>query len=123
LGATTAFLALIPFGPPIIWLPAGIWMLAQVSLWKGLGLLVWGALVVSGIDNVLRPFFIGSATRIPYLLVLFGVLGGLGAFGLLGLFLGPTILSVLLVVWREWAEQTGEPQTSGPPARESAPGS
>ena len=112
LGAATGFLALVPFGPPLIWFPAGLWMLAQVSLWKGLALLAWGALAVSGIDNVLRPLFIGSATRIPYLLVFFGVLGGLGAFGLLGLFLGPTILSVLLVVWREWAEMAESAERS-----------
>ncbi len=105
LGAATAFLALLPFGPPLLWIPAGLWLLIQGTLWKGLALLAWGALAVSGIDNVLRPLFIGGATRIPYLLVLFGVLGGLATFGLLGLFLGPTILSLLLVLWREWASE------------------
>ncbi len=105
LGAVTAFLALLPFGPPLLWLPAGLWLLIQGTLWKGVALLAWGALAVSGIDNILRPLFIGGATRIPYLLVLFGVLGGLATFGLLGLFLGPTILSLLLVLWREWASE------------------
>lgn len=105
LGAATGFLALIPFGPPLLWIPAGLWLLIQGPLWKGVALLLWGALAISGIDNVLRPLFIGGATRIPYLLVFFGVLGGLAAFGLLGLFLGPTILSVLLVLWRECAAE------------------
>jgi predicted PurR-regulated permease PerM len=51
------------------------------------------------------PCSSGGASRIPYLLVLFGVLGGLATFGLLGLFLGPTVLSVLLVLWREWPSE------------------
>lgn len=110
LGTATAFLALIPFGPPLLWIPAGLWVLVQGSLWKGVALLAWGALAISGIDNVLRPLFIGGATRIPYLLVFFGVLGGLAAFGLLGLFLGPTILSVLLVLWRQWAAEVHNPE-------------
>jgi predicted PurR-regulated permease PerM len=103
LGAATALLALVPFGPPLLWIPAGVWLLMQGLLWQGIVLLAWCAVAISGIDNVLRPLFIGGATRVPYLLVFFGVLGGLASFGLLGLFLGPTILSVLLVLWREWA--------------------
>ena len=66
LGAATAFLALLPFGPPLLWIPAGLWLLIQGTLWKGVALLTWGALAVSGIDNVLRPLFIGGplASRI-----------------------------------------------------------
>jgi predicted PurR-regulated permease PerM len=107
LGAATCFLALIPFGAPLIWAPAGLWLLAQGRLLPGLGLLIWGAAVVSTIDNVLRPYFISGATRIPYLLVFFGVLGGIGAFGLVGVFIGPTILAVLLALWRNWASEQG----------------
>jgi predicted PurR-regulated permease PerM len=66
-------------------------------------LLLWGFLVVSTIDNLLRPLFISGATRIPYLLVFFGVLGGVRAFGLVGVFVGPVILAILLALWREWA--------------------
>ncbi|MGH7263999.1 MAG: AI-2E family transporter [Candidatus Rokuibacteriota bacterium] len=108
LGVLTGILALVPFGPPLVWAPAGLWLLATESVWKGLALLGWGLIVVSGVDNVLRPYFIGGATQIPFLLVFFGVLGGLAAFGLLGLFVGPTVLAVLLVLWREWAV---EPET------------
>ncbi|HRP98735.1 MAG TPA: AI-2E family transporter, partial [Rhodocyclaceae bacterium] len=71
----------------------------------GIGLLLWGALVVSWVDNLVRPLVISSATRIPFLLVMFGVLGGLAAFGLVGLFLGPVVLAVLMAVWREWIEE------------------
>jgi predicted PurR-regulated permease PerM len=72
----------------------------------GVGLLLWGALVVSWVDNLIRPLVISTQTRIPFLLVMFGVLGGLAAFGLVGLFLGPVILAVLMAVWREWLEDS-----------------
>lgn len=106
LGVLTAVLALLPFGPPLVWLPVAIWALVTMATWKGVVLLVWGLVVVSGVDNVLRPYLIGGATQAPFLLVFFGVLGGLSAFGLLGLFIGPAVLAVLLTVWRAWATPT-----------------
>ena len=105
LGVVTVILALVPFGAPVVWGSVSIWLLAIGETWAGIGLAVWGALVVSQIDNLLRPLVISSATRIPYLLVLFGVLGGISTFGLIGLFLGPIVIAVLLAVWREWAEE------------------
>jgi predicted PurR-regulated permease PerM len=105
LGVVTVVLALVPFGAPLVWGAVSIWLLTTGNLWAGVGLAVWGAVVVSQIDNLLRPLLISSATRIPYLLVLFGVLGGISAFGLIGLFLGPIVIAVLLAVWREWVEE------------------
>lgn len=102
-GATTALVALIPFGAPLIWASIGIWLLARGETTAGIGLLLWGALAVSWIDNLVRPLVISGVSRIPFLLVLFGVLGGLAAFGLIGLFVGPVILAILLALWREWA--------------------
>ncbi len=107
LAAVTAMVAMLPFGAPFLWGSIGIWLLVSGELTAGIGLLLWGALVVSWIDNLIRPLVISSATRIPFLLVLFGVLGGLAAFGLIGLFLGPVILAVLVAVWREWLEDAG----------------
>jgi predicted PurR-regulated permease PerM len=104
LGAATALLALIPFGAPVIWGPAGAYLLLQEQWLPGLGVLLWGLLVVSLVDNLIRPMVISATTRVPFLLVFFGVIGGAMAFGLIGLFLGPIILSVLLTIWREWTE-------------------
>jgi predicted PurR-regulated permease PerM len=104
LGVVTVILALVPFGAPLIWGSVSIWLLATGEIWAGIGLALWGVVVVSQIDNLLRPLVISSVTRIPYLLVLFGVLGGISAFGLIGLFLGPIIIAILLAVWREWVE-------------------
>ena len=106
LGAITAAIALIPFGTPFAWGSIGVWLLLRGETFNGIGLLLWGTLVVSWVDNLVRPLVISSATRISFLLVLFGVLGGLAAFGLIGLFIGPVILSVLMAVWREWLEES-----------------
>lgn len=117
LGAVTAMIALIPFGTPFVWGAAAAWLLLTGQTWQGVGLLLWGTLVVSWVDNLIRPMVISQATRIPFLIVMFGVLGGVAAFGLIGLFVGPVILAVLMAVWREWLEESGEvvvaPSASG----------
>ena len=108
LGFITALLALIPFATVLAWGSAGLWLIMQGDTMAGVGVLLWGSLVVSQIDNVIRPWVISANTDIPFLLVLIGVLGGVLAFGLIGLFLGPILLAVLLAVWREWTEQLDE---------------
>jgi Ca2+-transporting ATPase len=105
LGATTALLALVPMGATLIWVPVGLSLLLENSPWAGLGLLLWGTLVVSTIDNVVRPLVISGASQVPFLVVMFGVLGGLVVFGIIGIFLGPIILAVLLAVWQAWLAQ------------------
>lgn len=105
LGAITALLALIPMGATLVWFPTGIILILKDQLWPGLGLLLWGVLAVSTVDNVIRPLVISGASQVPFLVVLFGVLGGLTAFGAVGLFLGPVILAVLLSVWQSWLKQ------------------
>jgi Ca2+-transporting ATPase len=98
-------LAMIPMGATLVWFPTGIILILKDQLWPGLGLLLWGFLAVSTIDNVIRPLVISGASQVPFLVVLFGVLGGLTAFGAVGLFLGPVILAVLLSVWQSWLKQ------------------
>jgi predicted PurR-regulated permease PerM len=108
LGAVTTLVALIPFVVPFMWIGASLWLLLSGDTVAAVGLFIWGATAVSWIDNVVRPLVISGATRIPFLLVMFGVLGGIAAFGLVGLFIGPVILAVLIAVWREWVAEKKE---------------
>jgi predicted PurR-regulated permease PerM len=105
MGALTVLIALIPFGAPVVWGSLSVWMMVTGNVWSGVGLLLWGLLLVSWMDNIVRPLVISNATRMPFLLVVFGVLGGVLAFGLVGLFIGPVLLAVALAIWREWLEE------------------
>jgi predicted PurR-regulated permease PerM len=113
LAAVTMLVALIPFGTPFAWGGVALWMVLNGDFWGGVGLALWGTLLVSWVDNIIRPLVISSATRIPFILVMFGVLGGLASFGMVGLFIGPVVLAVALAVWREWlaGPDTGTPGT------------
>jgi predicted PurR-regulated permease PerM len=115
-GAFTALIALMPFGTPFVWGSLGAWLLFTGKTLEGIGLLLWGTLVVSWVDNLIRPLVISSATQIPFLLVLFGVIGGLASFGLIGMFLGPVIVAVLMAVWREWLEDQAPARPETPKA-------
>jgi len=108
LASLTTVCGLIPFAAPTIWVCVTAWLLLEGNTVAGIGLLVWGGVVMGWTDHIVRPFLISREAQIPFLVVLFGVLGGLAAFGLVGLFVGPVILAVLLAIWREWQlEQQG----------------
>jgi predicted PurR-regulated permease PerM len=107
LGFLTGILSVVPMvGTAIVWLPVGIWLLSTSHVAQGIVILVWGLVLVYPADNVLRPILISSAVRVPFLLVMFGALGGLQAFGLMGLFIGPVLLATGLALWREWSERS-----------------
>jgi predicted PurR-regulated permease PerM len=104
LGALTGILATVPFGAPLVFGLGALFLFSQSQTEAAVALLVFGSLVVFVADHFLRPILIGGAARLPFLWVLLGIFGGLESFGLLGLFLGPTIMAVLLALWREWAK-------------------
>ena len=105
LGALTGLLSVVPvLGTAFVWGPIGIGLLIAGHLWKGVILLAWGLLLVHPTDNVLRPLLISNAARVPFLLVMLGALGGLAAFGLVGVFIGPVLLGVAVAIWHEWTD-------------------
>lgn len=93
-GAAMMFCALFPGGTALVWAPGAVWLWVGGSPLKAVLLLVWGILVVSSADNFLRPLLIGRGTKIPTTLILVGTIGGVAAWGLLGLFLGPLVITV-----------------------------
>jgi len=101
-GFIMSIFALIPFvGTTIIWAPAGLFLLfdglitdEKIILIRGIGLLIYGALLISSVDNVLKPKLIGRRAQVHPALVLIGALGGLVLFGFIGFILGPLILSL-----------------------------
>ena len=102
LGLITFFLSVVPVGPPLVWLPAAAWLYYQGQVGWAIFLVVWGIAVVSSIDNFLKPYLISQGAAMPFVLVLLGVLGGLAAFGFVGVFLGPTLLAVVYSIVRDW---------------------
>jgi len=99
-GAIMAFLSLLPVGgTALVWAPAGIVLLAQGSVGRGIGILAWGALIVGLADNWFKPMIISGRSEMNTLPVFFGVMGGLAAFGFLGLFLGPIVVALGIAVW------------------------
>lgn len=112
LGVLTFMMSLIPGGPPFVWIPATLWLIMENEPGNAIFLGIWGLLIISGVDNVLRPYFISLGSNLPLILVLLGVIGGILAFGFIGLFVGPTLLAVAYNIILEWAQlprkQVGE---------------
>ena len=103
LGLLTSLLSFVPMGPPMVWFPAAAWLISTGEIEWGIFMGLWGFFLVSTVDNVIRPYFISLGSALPLLLVFLGVLGGIVAFGLLGVFIGPTLLAVGYTMMREWS--------------------
>jgi len=121
IAALTGVLAVIPFGAPLIYTLATLYMLSVGKTLAAAIIFGTGGLVVFVADHFIRPALIGGAARLPFLWVLFGLLGGLETLGIIGLFLGPAIMAALIALWRDW---TGVPEpgevTSPRPVRRAA---
>ncbi|HMM87549.1 AI-2E family transporter [Bradyrhizobium sp.] len=111
-----AFLSLVPaIGAGLVWMPVAIYFLATGAIWQGLGLILYGVLVIGLVDNLLRPFLVGKGTKLPDYVVLISTLGGIDVFGLNGFVLGPLIAAIFMVTWEIFAasrrtagERTGD---------------
>jgi predicted PurR-regulated permease PerM len=111
LGAVGVVLSLVPMGLVLLWLPAALWLMSNGHTGWAVFVMVWNGLIVSSLDNVLRPYLISRGIRMPMVLIFLGVLGGLLAFGIVGVFLGPVLLAVAHTLFQDWGR-----------ANETAPG-
>jgi len=104
LGIVTFMLSLIPMGPPLVWIPATAWLVWKGDYGMAVFLGIWGMFIISGVDNVLKPYLISRGGNLPLVIVLLGVFGGLIAFGFIGLFIGPTLLAVAYSLLTDWSK-------------------
>ena len=99
-GSVMAVLSVIPsIGSALIWGPACVILIMQGSVGAGVGLLIFCAIVVGSLDNVLRPILVGKDTKMHELMIFFGTLGGIMMFGISGIFIGPLIASLFVTIW------------------------
>jgi predicted PurR-regulated permease PerM len=103
----TGVLAIIPFGAPLTFCFASVILLSTGKAVSAAAVVAFGFFVVFVTDHFIRPFLIGGASRIPFLLVLLGLLGGVTSLGIVGLFVGPALMAVLMAVWRDLGESKG----------------
>ncbi|MBF8671100.1 AI-2E family transporter [Pseudomonas putida] len=108
LGLVTFMLSLIPMGPPLAWVPATGWLVWKGEYGMAVFLGIWGTFIISGVDNVLKPYLISRGGNLPLVIVLLGVFGGLIAFGFIGLFIGPTLLAVGYSLLLDWSRNAAQ---------------
>lgn len=128
LGLLTAFMSIVPMGPPLVWMPATLWLYQQGYPGWSVFMLIWG-IGVSSVDNFVKPWLISQGSTLPFILILFGVIGGAVGFGVIGIFLGPTLLALGYRLLQDWAvvrESTAMRASTStpagtPPARDAAP--
>jgi predicted PurR-regulated permease PerM len=101
-GGLTVVAAMIPFGAPLVFGIAALLLVVQGAMAAAITIVICGAVVTFVADHFVRPVLIGGATRLPFVWVLLGILGGVENWGLLGLFLGPALMAALMLLWREW---------------------
>ena len=101
LGFITAFAAMIPFVVPIVFTIIALILLASGSMIGAIIVLIWGTVVMFVADHFVKPVLIGGAIKLPFLAVLFGILGGVETLGLLGLFVGPIVMVLFITLWQE----------------------
>jgi predicted PurR-regulated permease PerM len=109
-GAVMALLSLLPaVGAALVWAPVAAYFFFSGEAVKGVGLIVWGTVVIGLVDNFLRPVLVGKDTRMPDYLILVATLGGIVVFGLNGFVIGPVIAAVFLVSWEMLAAARQQP--------------
>lgn len=124
-GLATGLLGMVPFGAGIVIIGVVLYFLANAAMPAAIAVGAIGAIAIFIADHFVRPHFMSGASKLPLVLALLGIVGGLETFGLLGLFLGPTLLAVMLAVWRELSAPHEDASAAGdaaaaPPSRAGA---
>jgi len=129
LAAITFALSMVPIGPPLVWGGAAIWLFNQGQTGWAIFMVLYGLLLISTVDNVLKPYLISRSSHLPFALTLMGVIGGVLAFGFMGVFIGPTLLALAVNLGARWLSSRpalattptvilaadGQPGASAPP--------
>lgn len=112
LGVITGIMALIPGGAPLCFTLVSIYLVASGSALAGVLLFVWGSVELFIVDKTIRPVLVGGPVKMPFLPTFFGLVGGVKTMGIVGLFVGPVLMALLVAIWREWLREISEhPQT------------
>ncbi len=101
-GMVTAVAAMVPFAAIVVFIIVALVLLAQGAFAWAIAVVCTGLVVTFVADHFIRPVLIGGTTKLPFLWVLLGILGGIETWGMIGLFLGPAIMAALILLWREW---------------------
>jgi predicted PurR-regulated permease PerM len=105
LGFATFFLSMVPIGPPLIWGGAAAWLYGQDQSGWAIFMVLYGLLVISSIDNFLKPVLMARGAGISILLIALGVIGGILVFGFIGIFLGPVLLALGHMLLGRWTRE------------------
>jgi predicted PurR-regulated permease PerM len=119
LGVITGFMALIPGGAPLSFTLVSVYLMANGQTVAGIALFVWGTVELFTVDKTIRPVLVGGPVKLPFLPTLFGLVGGVKTLGIVGLFVGPVLMALLVTIWREWQREI---VTEAPQQPESASG-
>lgn len=109
LGVITGVMALIPGGAPLAFTLVSLYLVGSGNVFAGVALFIWGAVELFIVDKTIRPSLVGGPIKLPFLLTFFGLIGGVTTMGIVGLFVGPVLMALLLAIWREWVHN-GDPQ-------------
>ncbi len=110
LGVITGVAAMIPGGAPLSFTLVSVYLIASGSVFQGIALLIWGSVELFIVDKTLRPKLVGGPIKLPFMPTFFGLIGGVKTMGMVGLFVGPVLMALLVSLWREWVSDLEQPE-------------
>lgn len=104
-GVITGFMALIPGGAPLAFSLISLYLVGTGDTLAGVALFIWGSVELFIVDKTIRPTLVGGPVKLPFLPTFFGLIGGVKTMGVVGLFVGPVLMALLVAIWREWLRE------------------